>query len=671
MTDKRIRIGWLVLLPLMFIYFMLRNSGLAPSVLSDEWSYSSAARLMPLSAAPLPSYLYLAVFGATNACGNAFLDCARGLNSILFLAAAPLLYAVARRVAAPLPACAVALLSVLGPLNAYTAYFMPEASYFFAFWLLTWCVLRFHDRPDAARAAGVGAALGALSLIKVHALFLLPAICLCMLAAGHAAAPPAGHARRLLRAVPPVLLMLAVAAALRFGIGYLAAGVDGLSLSGRLYAGQSDYANAHRKPWPLLLQMAYTNLRGHAMALALLAGLPAAALLAHGASPAARRATPAAAPLALYTALTLLTLLAVTALFTASVAGTGPSENVARLHMRYYNFALPLLSIYALGQLAGAAPDWRARLAGALPLAALLVLGLLGLKAEFVPSYVDSPELLGMSAAPSVFRTLGVLGLLALALWAWRPRLGAGLFLWLFLPLLTLAAASRVNADVRAAGHADLYAQAGRYARAQLAPAELAQLVIIGPDDAGLFKAKFELDDLGPLLLPTPAGAPVAIDTLPAQGWLLEIGDYAAPPYAVLRTRGAGYSLWRLAPPRQAQRLDLRAASLAPVLRSSSGLGEAEPWGRWSEGPLVTLNFATPLPPHLILRLSGHAFGPNAGRDVVVRVGAASGVVRLTAQQQKLALALANAGGETTITLQVPQAVSPLALGLGNDGRQL
>jgi phosphoglycerol transferase len=677
-SGKLLRAAWPAGLALLLVYLTMRNTGLYPAVFADEWSYSSFARLTPLSESPLPSYLYLAVFGASNACGNAFLDCARGLNAVLFLGALPLIYAVARRVASEPVALLIALLTAISPINVYTTYFMPEASYFFVFWLLTWSTLRYCEQPDARRALALGVVFGMLSLIKVHALFLLPALLPVMLLGGWRAEGTTGT--RLRTAAQGIALMLATAAVLRFGAGYLIAGAQGLSLSGTLYAGQSEYAAAHRKPLAQLLELAWINLRGHGMGLALMFGLPLAALAHYALSPAARRGLAAPAspstqpttPLALYTALTLLVMLAVTVLFTASVSGTGPSENMARLHMRYYNFALPLLAIFAATQLSATAGGGRGpRLAAALPCAALLLYGLFGLLPEFTPSYVDSPELRGLTAQPLLLRAVALLGLAALAAWVWRARAGAQVFLFLCLPLLAIGAGRAIDGDVAQSRNPDVWNLAGLYAHAHLTPAQRAGMTLVGADPAGLYKAKFHIDSNGPTLMPLPPGAVIDLNALKEDGWLLFVGDYAPPPYAVMRAREQGFTLYEQVAPQQAQRVDFRAASLAPVLTASTGLGDAEGWGRWSGGKLVTLQFAAPLPPHLTLRLTGRAFGPNAGRDVVVRIGAAERTLRFSEGWSKQVLNFDNAGGENAITLVVPQPVSPRALGLGDDGREL
>lgn len=57
-------------------------------------------------------------------------------------------------------------------------------------------------------------------------------------------------------------------------------------------------------------------------------------------------------------------------------------------------------------------------------------------------------------------------------------------------------------------------------------------------------------------------------------------------------------------------------------LSALTGLSHHEDWGRWSEGKVVVLQFAKPLPTHFTLALTARAFGPNVGAPVVVKAGA-------------------------------------------------
>ena len=161
---------------LILLFLLIRNHGLYPLVFLDEWSYSRYSRLAPLGEAIVPSYLYLWLFRATNACGPEFLECARLGNTVLYLLAAPFLYRVALPLAGRAAAVMITLSILLGGTSVYTAFFMPEATYFLCFWVLTWLVLEEIGGTGVRGAVWTGITLGLMSLVKVHALFLLPAI---------------------------------------------------------------------------------------------------------------------------------------------------------------------------------------------------------------------------------------------------------------------------------------------------------------------------------------------------------------------------------------------------------------------------------------------------------------------------------------------------------------
>ena len=123
-----------------FVFLILRNVGLYPWIFSDEYSYSQASRLIKAAASNTPLYIYYYVYRVTRHAGTAFLDAARLLNALFLVGAAPFIYQVARKVTSKWIAVLVAMLSLLAPINTYTAYFMPEAMYFFVFWWMTWFI---------------------------------------------------------------------------------------------------------------------------------------------------------------------------------------------------------------------------------------------------------------------------------------------------------------------------------------------------------------------------------------------------------------------------------------------------------------------------------------------------------------------------------------------------
>jgi phosphoglycerol transferase len=104
----------------------------------------------------------------------------------------------------------------------------------------------------------------------------------------------------------------------------------------------------------------------------------------------------------------LVNLILVTGLFTASVANTGPYETAMRLHMRYYDFAFPILLVIAASQLSSETNvgirKWRALTA--FPIGTAILYAVYTHLSPYTPSFVDSPELRGFTFKPTVFYVL-------------------------------------------------------------------------------------------------------------------------------------------------------------------------------------------------------------------------------------------------------------------------
>lgn len=658
----------LPLLPLalvLLVLLLMRNLGNYPSVFADEWYYSSFARLMNLAEAPIPSYLYLGLFAGTSACGDGFLECARLLNALLFVGAMPFIYLIARRLMAPWAAALVALLSLMAPVNLFTAYFMPEAAYFFAFWVCSWLAMRFGAAPTPWRAVAVGAALGAMGLIKVHALFLAPPLAAFIVYVAFASRGDLAQRHWLITAIVWAGAAMATAGAVRFGLGYLMAGKPALSLLGSLYGSQSGLRPAlSAMVWPTL-----QNLRGHILGLAILFGMPLAVLALHAVDSGARKAAqPRARELMVYTVLMLGALLAITAFFTATVAGGGPFETLERLHMRYYDFLFPLLLIMAGAELAtpAQAGSWRRRLLVGLPLAAALVYGRMVLSTDFKPIVFDTPELWSLSADPLVFTFFTVLALAALACWVTGRARGAHAFLFVLTPLLVLASAASLFVSVRSAARPDAYIEAGRFARGYLHPRELDSMTIVGSNHAKVFKTKFFLDNRAANMLVLPEGEGFQLHQLGKyKDWVLVIGNHPAPPTMAPHSHHREFSLLRhVRKDQPAHAVDFTRYDLGNPGVKASGLAEVEHWGRWTSGKQLRLEFATALPRHFTLRLTGRAVGPNIGKPFTVQVGDQTRTGQFGLAYDTAALQFDTDGAARHISITVPQPIVAKTLGI-------
>ena len=661
-------------LALSFGYIAQQHSGLYPSIFADEQNYSRFARLMPLGEVSIPSYLYFWVFGATNACGDGFLACARYLNLLFFVAAAPFIYLGARTVAGKPLAALVTLLCVLAPVKSYTAYFMPESMYFFGFWVLSWLALTRRAVRWARYAAAAGALLGLMMLVKVHALFLLPALCLFMVYA-------AWRDQRQgpwLRIGAAMACIAAVAAlAVKFAIAYAFAGSNGLHLLGSFYGNQASGSLSAGATLLKLLPAALVSLRGHLMMLALLFGVPLAALLYLLLSPRARgEAGEHGVTLAVYTILMLGAALGLTVFYTASIADFGPREGV-RLHVRYYDFTFPLL-VMAAAVGGGAITSVSRRVLPwliAAALAASLYHAQSVLPADYRLLIGDAPEIssLGLGRPDALAGLLVWLEIGLLALWAVNRRAAGALFLLVFLPLGAFNAERVGAALMEPARRPNAYDTAGQFAHATIPAAERDRVTIAGTHLGDLLRAKFHLDAADADIMDLPDGWALQPYQLPgSRDWLLVVGDHALPPGVVPVARQAGFALVHL----NANNRTLGMAAMSgplegALLAGAEGLSGAEPWGRWSDAAQVRLHFKAPLPKRLNLFLTVQAYGPNAGKEFKLRAGDAATTFRIPAMPQEIFLQLETSGDERTIVIEVPEPVSPTSLGNSTDTRQL
>ncbi|MFC0253442.1 DUF7024 domain-containing protein [Massilia consociata] len=658
-------IGW---------YLIQRTLGLYPGVFVDEWYYSKMARLEPLSEAVLPSYLYLLVFSATNACGPDFLDCVRIGNALFHVGAAPFLYLVARRVAPAPLACAVTLLSLLAPLNLYTTYFMPETMYFFGFAVLAWVALAGLAWPPYRHALAAGIVLGLMSLVKVHAVFLLPALCLFLVyaswwrAAGTAG--PAG-APWLAPGLGAALLAAASAAAVKVVLGYLLAGEAGVTLFGAFYQGGADSASRHTLLSRLL--PVWISARGHAMALSVMLAFPLAALLAALPRRATHREANPLGPLCVFTGLAFGSALGLAVLYTASIASDGPNEGL-RLHSRYYTFAIPLLLIVGAAA-TRTLPGRRAVLQAVI----VLALGALLAAAWFwLPEYdvrlTDSPEFTALVYHPIPVATLFAVHALLLVLWLRHRRAAAWGFLVLVLPLALLIADGQVRAYLAQLAVASPADRAGLAARDLIPPADRSATMIVA-NGADLFRTQFYLDHKEMILLDLPDGAAVESYRLPSQArWLVAVGGHALPQGLVPAIANEAFAIVKL--PRQARTVVGEFAfNTAPapgrLIEHAEGLSNVESWGRWSEGSRVVLHFSRPLPQRLVVVLRAGAFGANTGLPFVLRAGTAETRFRLGWEPREVVLQLDTDGRQQTLVIDVPEPQRPSDLENSVDTRLL
>ncbi len=132
----------------------------------------AASRFWP-GLADIPDDFYLATYHVCHYFRINAYEAAKILNVLFFCFAAFPIFAATSRVAGPWTSVFVALLACFCPFSAHTTYFMPEAMYYFLFWLAAYLLMRVTERRSALSLALAGGALGLLFLTKPHAIAVL------------------------------------------------------------------------------------------------------------------------------------------------------------------------------------------------------------------------------------------------------------------------------------------------------------------------------------------------------------------------------------------------------------------------------------------------------------------------------------------------------------------
>lgn len=670
----------------LFFFLVFRSLGLSPMVFADEYSYSRFSRLLPLSEATIPAYLYLKIYSATNYCGNGFLECVRVINAVFFLLAAPFIYLITRSVASRSISTLVTLLALAGPINTYTAYFMPESLYFLVFWVFCWLILNLKADSKNYNWFASGVVFGVLSLIKVHAIFLFPAV---LAYIGYVFYQSSSLFSRRMLYVSACFVFSALA--VKILIGYILAGDVGVTVFGPLYGSIATSATSNPGRYIELAKLAASNMQGHLYVLAIIYGLPLAVSIVvlimffKGAKNTHNEIMQdnQLAKLSFFSISVISSLVIITSFFTVYADNT-----ISRLHLRYYNFALPLLYIVTAGSLflkKRQGENFLRYIIGSLVfvLAAYAVYNKL---LSYRPSVIDGPEIsiftpeaynIGSAFLNPHFFTIGLL--VSLAVWIFYDTKGARVYIYLALPLFVFVSFVTANQLLRLSGLPSYVDdEAGVFAKRYLTEEEKSRLLVIGSSDAGALRTLFHIDSpYVPLLYKVidkvaDVNSNIEVFDIPDEKeWVLLVSgnrEYTLPRGSYFKLPMRGFSLIRLS---WQGALDFSKGGSLGLLSKAQGLSFAEDWGAWSDSDVVSMQFARVLPKKFDLQFSAYSFGPNVGEDFQVIVGASVKTFKLGSEPSSHTFTFNNSDLGYTIRFVVPKPTSPVALGLGNDERKL
>lgn len=647
-----------------FFLLIARTSGIYP-VVADEWVYSQASRLFPIREATIPGYLYLWVYKGTSYCGDGFLNCARALNSLFFVLSAPFIYLITRQVASSLVSVFVVFLSLVGPINSYTIYFMPDAFYFLAFWVLSWYILSEDKKFTPQKWLFIGVLIAIAALIKPHALFLIPPILLYLIITQK------GYCGYPLLIKNTCLLLFGIFST-KFLLGYLWAGVSGITFFGPSYGSAATSTVANSERYFILLKLAIQSFSAHVLVIGTFYSLPFAYISALFLNSIfTKNVSSNQERISLFLLLILMSLIVIVALFTASIVNMSPYESVFRLHMRYYNFCLPFFLIIAASLISEVPASNTTKFLGRL-FGALLVLGVLySLYTQlkiYAPYFVDAPELSGFMANPWMFTTFCILSIASVCLWILNFSFGAKAFIFIYAPLLMVFSGYFVNKTLLDHRHPDEYDRSAVVVKNLLNNEQLSKLHVVGSDPGLMHLTLFQLDNAKVSIDYIPKDAEYHISQAPQnKEWILVIGRHkisgAKDPLTL-----NGFSLIKLP---SSLTIDFKQGAWPGAFKSVSGLGSPEAIGTWSDSSTVLLEFNSALPHQFKLSLQAYAFGPNTKEKFILISGVSSQEFSLGDTSKTVELVVNNPKFSSVVEIKIPHPVAPKDLGLNGDERKL
>ena len=347
----------LVLVPIVFaLWSISRVLTVLPSIMQDEYIYTSQAKNLPFAEQFYSNYIFSFVMGLTNYCGNEFYVCTKSINSVFFLATVLFTFLIASRFLSFRWSIFAASVTALSPIAIPVSYFMPETMYFTMMTLTIWVTLLVSRKDSWLLWIVSGLSLGAAALVKPHAIFMLPAFVAFALIFAYKKSD--GSWFQGLRAGSTVVVGFMVT---KLGLGFAFAGSEGLKLFGG-YGSPVDAltgaANTEevltvgdapaRSGLEVLISVASVHLITHSAVVLLLAGIPFFLSLRVSYSIVkTKQPIGEVSSLFILVALITVSMIGVVALFEAYVSASG-DDHSDRLILRYYEFLIPQFVVMGL-----------------------------------------------------------------------------------------------------------------------------------------------------------------------------------------------------------------------------------------------------------------------------------------------------------------------------------
>ena len=552
-TKSKFEYLWL-LLPMAFAAWSIsRVWTVLPSIMGDEYVYTSAAKHLPFAEQYFSNYLFSWVMSATNMCGTDFYVCTKSINSVFFALAILFTFLIAARFLTFGWSVFVASVTALSPIAIPVSYFMPEIMYFAAMTGVVLVALWVADKGKWQLWSLVGISLGLAALVKPHAIFMLPAFTVFALVVSYKLASGSWLAG--LRSAGSTIAGFFVA---KFGLGFLFAGTEGLKLFGGYGSPVDALTSVVQNQAPTVSQDAGTQATGlellasvslghlamHLAVVLMIAGLPLLLSLRVLLS-VAKKAEPVGPVSSLFILVGLITfsIIAVVAVFEAYVT-VGGDDHSDRLILRYYEFLIPQFIVMGLllPRFTDSKLVWRI-LQGSTVVVAALFFSIF-YPGNFDQQYADSSTLPGLAASGGLFIAVAVAIAAAILYWIFTPEEGNVLIGRFIIPLFLIVALVMSQSKlIEINGTQAYFDQAGWASRDALNDVPGNRIIVIGQTRTEVFTVKFWIDEPNIKDLLVLEGSVVPLDNVSESDYVVTLGNIGIDfPHEVV-TEGEGYKL--------------------------------------------------------------------------------------------------------------------------------
>lgn len=521
-SSRLWQIAFLATFALAAIYTYLRVEGVNPAILGDEWVYLVSSRhhdfWSPESAA-LGNFLFNFVYGSTMLCGDAFYQCAKGLNLVFFSVFSISLTLTLKGYANQWVALATGLAIFASPLSVYVSMYLPESLFFAMIGLAVFMLSRALRTNGASDWVLVGSFLGLAALTKPHAL--LSAMGVGLALAIFAIFKSGSFMER----TKPLFLVTVSAVVVRFALGFVLGGPAALSLLSSYNSGEALATLTNNQP---ATEPGGDSIVGggqvagafglfpdqfviHLLSIFAIAGIAITVIVARFLNRVRRDESLPVDRLALVVLIWLGTMVVSIVLFTGWITGGG-DDHTLRVLLRYYDFLLPILFVVAIALASQRRLDSSSLLSRWIPSAAALgasAVAFTGFFSTLVIQIADAPFLAGLVVDRFVYDSVSVIGFLAILVLAFFPRH----LLWALLASLifTFPAMGFISQSqyISFRGEDNGADQMGKYAYANLSEQDREQTPVVAQSRFDGRTVSFWMDADNVLLL-LPAGSVIS-----------------------------------------------------------------------------------------------------------------------------------------------------------------